>query len=224
MRFPCLVLDHDDTVVNSTATIHYPSFVEYMKIKRPNIEMSLEEYFRLNFDPGVVALFLDICGLSVEEMKEEERFWANYVKGHIPDAYPGIREILWQYKERGGKIAVVSHSYSHYILRDYEANGLPRPDLVYGWDLEPEKRKPDPFCLYDIEEKLGLRAEDLLVLDDLKPGYDMARAAGVTFAAAGWANDVPEIEGFMRKNCDFYFKTVDSFGRFLLEETPAQHL
>lgn len=29
MRYPCLVVDHDDTVVNSTATVHYPCFVEY---------------------------------------------------------------------------------------------------------------------------------------------------------------------------------------------------
>ena len=47
-----------------------------------------------------------------------------------------------------------------------------------------------------------LEKTDLLMLDDLKPGYDMARAAGVDFAAAGWAYDVPEIEAFMRKNCD----------------------
>ena len=56
------------------------------------------------------------------------------------------------------------------------------------------------------------------MVDDLKPGYDMARAAGVDFAAAGWAYDVPEIEAFMRKNCDFYFKTVQEFGTFLEED------
>ena len=27
MKYKCLVLDHDDTVVNSTATIHFPSFI-----------------------------------------------------------------------------------------------------------------------------------------------------------------------------------------------------
>ena len=56
------------------------------------------------------------------------------------------------------------------------------------------------------------------MLDDLKPGYDMARAAGVDFAAAGWANDIPEIEGFMRRNCDFYCKTVSDFDRLLQED------
>ena len=55
------------------------------------------------------------------------------------------------------------------------------------------------------------------MLDDLKPGYDMARARGVPFAAAGWANDIPEIEGFMRHNCDLYFKTVEAFGGYLFD-------
>ncbi|MBO6158656.1 MAG: HAD family phosphatase [Firmicutes bacterium] len=218
MKYKCLVLDHDDTVVNSTATIHYPSFVEYMKIKRPEIQMDLNEYFRLNFDPGVIGLFVDICGLSQEELKEEEAFWSDYVKDHIPLAYPGMKEILESYKEKGGLIAVVSHSYSNYIRRDYQANHLPEPDLIFGWDLEPEKRKPDPYCLYEIERRFDLKPEDLLVLDDLKPGYDMAKAAGVTFAAAGWANDIPEIESFMRENCDAYFKHVEDFGRYILDE------
>ena len=69
-----------------------------------------------------------------------------------------------------------------------------------------------------IMERFVLRPEELLVVDDLKPGHDMARAAGVPFAAAGWANDIPEIEQFMRKNCDFYFKTVQEFGTFLEED------
>ena len=32
MRFRCLVMDHDDTTVNSTATIHFPSFLAYLKL------------------------------------------------------------------------------------------------------------------------------------------------------------------------------------------------
>ena len=216
MRYRCLVLDHDDTVVNSTATIHYPAYVEYIKQKRPGDKiLTLEEYFAYNFDPGVIPLFRDICGLSEKEMEEEEIFWAEYVKGHIPKAYPGIREILMDFKAKGGLICVDSHSFSHYILRDYEANGLPEPDLVYGWDLEADKRKPSPWTLYQIMEKFGLQAEELLVVDDLKPGYDMASAAGVPFAAVGWANDVPTIEEFMRKNCKRYFKTVEELAAFL---------
>ena len=32
MKYPCLVLDHDDTVVASAPTIHYPVFLQALKI------------------------------------------------------------------------------------------------------------------------------------------------------------------------------------------------
>ena len=67
-------------------------------------------------------------------------------------------------------------------------------------------------------KKLQLAPEQLLVVDDLKPGYDMCQAAGVPFAAAGWANDIPRIESFMRKNCGLYFKTVEALYRYLFQE------
>ena len=215
MKPVCLVLDHDDTIVNSTATIHYPAFVAFMKIHRPDIHLSLEDYFSLNFDPGVIPLFRDICGLNEEEILMEEQFWHNYVKDHISDVYEGLPEILWKHKKNGGLICVVSHSYSEFIQRDYAHGGLPAPDLIFGWDTEPEKRKPSPYSLYEIQKRFGLKPEQLLVLDDLKPGYDMARAAGVPFAAAGWANRIPEIETFMRSRSPLYFKTVREFGEWL---------
>jgi phosphoglycolate phosphatase/pyrophosphatase PpaX len=46
----------------------------------------------------------------------------------------------------------------------------------------------------------------------------MARAAGVDFAAAGWAYSIPEIESFMRQNCDYYLKTVSELRALLFEE------
>lgn len=215
LKYRCLVLDHDDTVVNSTATVHYPCFAEYMEKYQPRVHLTLEEYFRYNFDPGVVPMFTDICGLSLEELAHEEAYWKEYAKHHVPKAYPGIRGILEEQRARGGLIAVVSHSFSENILRDYRENGLPAPDRVFGWEYPAEQRKPSPWALLRIMEEYRLQPEDLLVVDDLKPGYDMARAAGVPFAGAGWANDIPEIESFMRKNCDRYFKTVAALRDFL---------
>ena len=218
MRYKCLVLDHDDTMVNSTATIHYPCFCEFLKEVRPQAKhYSLEDYFRKNFDPGIIPFFTEEIGLSPLELDYEFRFWQNYVKNRTPQAYAGMREILERHKASGGIIAVVSHSVKDAIVRDYAANNLPAPDAVFGWDLPPEQRKPEPWALYQIMKQFSLEARDLLMLDDLKPGYDMARTAGVTFAAAGWAYDVPEIESFMRKNCDYYFKSVRAFGEFLQE-------
>ena len=84
------MLDHDDTTVNSTATIHYGAFVEYMTKYHPESMLSLEDYFRYNFDPGVIPMFTDICGLTDEELKDEEKYWNAYVQNHVPRAYDGI--------------------------------------------------------------------------------------------------------------------------------------
>jgi len=118
MKYPCLVLDHDDTTVNSTATVHYPCFVEYMAKYFPRVKLTLEEYFVYNFDPGVVELFTKICGMTWDEMLEEEAYWKEYVKHHVPKAYDGVREILQEQRKQGGKICVVSHSFAENILRD----------------------------------------------------------------------------------------------------------
>ena len=110
---------------------------------------------------------------------------------------------------------MISHSFRENILRDYARNGLPEPDLIFGWEMPPEQRKPSPWPLQEVLKQLSLEPEEALVIDDLKPGYDMARACGVPFAAAGWANDIPEIERFMRQNSNLYFKKVSELESYL---------
>ena len=210
MKYRCLVLDHDDTVVSSTAEIHFPCFVEYLKMTRPEIasNWTLEEYLIKNFHPGITSILRDELGMDECEMKREIDYWANYVENHIPSAYDGIGDIIAKFRANGGIIAVDSHSLMRYIERDYRHNSLPTPDVIYSWDMPEEQRKPSPYTLFDLMQRFSLSPSEILVVDDLKPGYDMARGAGVDFAAAGWAYSVPEIEGFMRENCDYYLKSV----------------
>jgi len=217
MKYKCLVLDHDDTTVASTAEIHFPCFVEYLKLTRPHLVDSwdLETYLIKNFHPGITSILRDELEMDEAEVARETEFWANYVEGHTPAAYSGIGEIIAEFRARGGIIAVDSHSLIKYIKRDYEYNRLPPPDVIYSWDLPEEQRKPSPYTLFDLMKRYGLSTNEILVVDDLKPGYDMARGAGVDFAAAGWAYDVPEIEAFMRENCDYYLKSVNDLSNIL---------
>ncbi|MDO4377887.1 MAG: HAD hydrolase-like protein [Erysipelotrichia bacterium] len=214
MKYKCLVFDHDDTIVNSTATIHYPCFQEYLNLHYPGEKLTLDEYFRENFTIG----FLGMCQnyhMTAEQIRQEEIFWKEYVQKHIPNAYPGIKEIMQRHKEAGVLITVVSHSLKENILRDFKYNHLPQPDLVYGWELPNELRKPSSYPLEQIMQKFSLQPEELLVIDDAKPGYDMARKCHVKFAAVGWANSVVEIEKFMRQNCDIYLKTIEDLDNYL---------
>lgn len=215
MRYKCLVFDHDDTVVNSTATIHHPCFEEYLASRFPGKTCTFENYLMKNFSPGFLQMCREEYAMTDADLEDELHFWQDYTAKHIPDAYAGLREVMEHQRAQGGYVCVVSHSFEKNIRRDYAKNGLPAPDMVFGWDYPEHQRKPNPYPLEQIMRELSLAPQDLLMIDDLKPGYDMALACGVDFAAAGWAYDYEPIELFMRSNCRFYFKTVASLAEFL---------
>lgn len=208
MRYRCLIFDHDDTTVDSTRNVHYPCFTEFMRIHRPQLDISLDEYVRYNFAPGVIPFFRDICGLDEAELAYEQNYWLEYARKHVSPAFEGIRDIMLRQKAEGGLVTVISHSFAENILKDYAHNGLPDPDAIFGWEQPPEERKPSPVPVRALMQRYGLKPEEILVIDDLKPGLDMARSAGVSFAAAGWCFDIPENESYLRENADFYCASV----------------
>lgn len=220
MRYRCLVLDHDDTVMESTEELHYPAFLDAMAKMRPGrVNMTLNEYFLMNFNPGFLQYCRDELHFTEQELKEEIAIWQGWTRRIIPKAYPGMKKLLLRYARAGGRICVVSHSIDQNIRRDYRENGLPQPELVYGWERPPEERKPMPYPLLQIMERMRLQPGEILVVDDMKPGYDMAKACGVDFAAAGWAYDVQEIKAYMQRHCDWYFDTPEALERFLFEDS-----
>ncbi|MDF2989123.1 MAG: hydrolase, partial [Eubacterium sp.] len=212
MRYRCLILDHDDTVVKSTPDIHYPSFVEAVRKLRPKEEPpSLKEFVSYCFNPGFTELCRDIMKFSKEEQACQYDIWRSFTRSRIPLFYEGFPEFLKKYKAAGGIISVVSHSESQQISRDYEYNCAILPDLIFGWDREEEQRKPNPYPVFETMKGFNLESSDILVLDDLKPGLDMARKCNVNFAGAGWSHIIPEIGDYMKIHSDYYFNTVGAF-------------
>lgn len=219
LKYKCLMLDHDDTAVKSTPAIHYPSFVEAMKTLRPHQEpLSLEAFVSYCFKPGFSALCTDIMQFSQEEQARQYAIWRRHTVSQVPDFYPGFPELIREFKERGGIIGVVSHSESDQILRDYQQHSVAAPDRVFGWELEEAQRKPNPYPLEEMMRAFQLEPNEMLIVDDLKPGLDMARSCGVDFAGAGWSHIIPEIADYMRKYSDYYFPTVEAFSEFLFND------
>jgi phosphoglycolate phosphatase/pyrophosphatase PpaX len=218
-RYRCLLIDHDDTAVDSTAAVHYPAHLEALRLMRPERSPpSMEDWLRWNFHPGIMEYLVGELGMSDEELRREYEIWRSYTTTRSPRFYPGFLELLRDYRGEGGRVAVISHSEKDVIEEHYRRAGLPgaHPDRVYGWAEDAAKRKPSPWPVREALRELSCRAEDALILDDLKPGVLMSHATGVAVAGAGWGHGIPEIASYMRENCIAYFERVEDFRDFLL--------
>ena len=214
LQFPCLVLDHDDTTVDSTRTVNYPQFLEAIAYFRPGFTMTLDEYITHCFNSGFYEMCEKTLHYTPEEMKAHMDMWKEYHKTHHPAFFPGIPELIARQKAEGGYVCVVSHSSKDVILGAYDHHSVPEPDLVFGAELPPDQRKPNPWPLEEIMRTLQLQSKDLLMVDDMPHGSIMSRTAGVSFACAGWCGTLPAIEAHMRRISDYYFSTVESFAHF----------
>ena len=216
LKFPCLILDHDDTVVQSEATINYPYFCYILDQFRPGMTITLQEYIDGCYYTG----FADMCRqkyqFTEQELIEEYCGWKAYIKTHIPAPFPGIDRVIRQQKEVGGLICVVSHSSAETITRDYITHFGIAPDDIFGWDLPEHQRKPNAYPLEQIMKKYNLTKDQLLVVDDMKPAWEMAQKADTAIAFAKWGKkDCPEICKEMDCLCDYSFATPEALREFL---------
>lgn len=216
LKYPCLVLDHDDTVVASEITVNYPCFLVALEKFRPGETMGYEEFvswcFRYDF-----AEFLRVkYGFTEEELAEEYQMWLEYARTRIPPAYEGMEAIIREQKRRGGLVCVASLSGFNIITRDYQAHFDMMPDLVFSADDPRECRKPNTYPLEQIMEKYGLSPDQMLMVDDLPMGRDMARKAGTPIAFAGWSRqNCPELYAEMKGTCDMTFDTTSELYNYL---------
>ncbi len=216
LKFPCLVLDHDDTVVRSEETVNYPYFCEILDRFRPGTKISLAEYTQGCYHRGFAQMCRQVYHFTDDEMAEEYEGWKAYIRKHIPSPFTGIKEIILQQKALGGLVCVVSHSTEEIIRRDYLNHFGLLPDAVFGWDRPENERKPNAYPLAEIMNCFHLCPADLLVIDDMKPGWEMASKLHVPIAFAGWGRRLyPEIVREMTGLCDYAFLSTEDLYQFL---------
>ena len=218
LKYPCLILDHDDTVVQSETTINYPYFCYILNEFRPGATITLEEYTLGCFYDGFANMCRKKFNFTEQELVDEYLGWKQHIRTKIPSPYPDIEKIIRRQKEEGGLLCVVSHSSEENITRDYRAHFGILPDVIYGWDYPEEQRKPNTFPLEDIMARYCLSKKDLLMVDDLKPAWEMCIKAGVDIAFAGWSKlDVPQIYREMDALCKYSFSSPLALYDFLFK-------
>ena len=219
LKYKCLVLDHDDTVVQTMKTLSYPFWCMELEQFRPGTTMSLSEYALECHRLGFADMCRDVFHFTEDELKQEHDQWMEYIMQHIPAPFPGIERIIRRQKELGGILCVVSHSHSENISRDYAAHFGIQPDAIYGWERPQHERKPNPWPLEDIMKKFNLRPEEILVVDDMQLACQMADPLNINVAFAGWDDiGVPELREEMKRRCAFTFDSVEALENFLFDE------
>ena len=218
LKYKCLVLDHDDTVVQTEKAIGYPYFRDYIERIRPGQTLSFAEYVR---DCNNM-IFADMCrsrwNMTEEEMQEEYIGWKAYSRLHTPPLCPGMDAVIRRQKEEGGLVCVASLSTKEIIERDFLHHFGFLPDAVYDYDLPAELRKPNSYALEDIMSRFNLKPEDLLMVDDMKLGWTMAKSVNVPTAFAGWSKaEFTELTAEMRSICDFSFHSAEELETFLFQ-------
>ena len=216
LKYPCLVLDHDDTVVQTERAIGYPYFREYLRRIRPGTDITFSEYAHIFHN----AIFSDVCrerwNFTEEEQAEEYRDWQIYRRTTVAPLCPGIDSVIRRQREAGGLICVVSLSDKEDVLHDYRHHFGFEPDAVYGKELPRDQRKPNPWPVLEIMNRFDLKPEDMLMVDDMRLGWDMATKAGIETAFAGWSRrEFPELMTEMEGICKFSFNSAEELEEFL---------
>ena len=212
MRYPCLLIDHDDTAVDSTPAVHYQAHLEQMRrLGRHSEALSLEQWYRVNFHPGLRHYLEEELQLSQDEQHLCYTIWREFTTTEVPPFFDGLLPLLARFKSAGGILAVVSHSEPDIILRHYrsqeEVPGL-EPDEIFGWMGDSKKNKPHVWPVEQMERLYGITREEMLVVDDLKPGIIMAREAGVASVGVGWSHRIPELKGQLERLATWYAENV----------------
>ena len=218
LKSPCLIVDHDDTIVQSERAIGYPYFRDYLEKIRPGVNLGFREYVHACHN----TVFPDMCRANWQftdaEMKEEYTLWQEYCAKNIPPIFPGVDDLIRRQKAEGGLVCVVSLSSHANITRDYETHFGFQPDAIYACELPRERRKPHPWPLLDIMERFHLKPEEMLMVDDMLLGVEMARKAGVKTVYAAWSKqDFPELMDEMKKVCDYSFDSTKELEQFLFD-------
>jgi beta-phosphoglucomutase-like phosphatase (HAD superfamily) len=218
MNYRCLVLDHDDTVFDSGYSIHYQAFLKSLHFIKPHLpKPSFAEFTRANFHIGFMRMCQELYGFSDRDMEDEYRIWKSFTQKHTSQAFEGFKDLLIQFKQHGGVVAVVSFSERDEIVRDYRQNFDFEPDLIFAYDTHRNNLKPSPYPVYTCLDHFNLRKDSVLVIDDNPSGYLMAQNAQVEAYFCTWAHQDACIMDMIKQQKGPMLKSVDQLHSLLFK-------
>ena len=213
MKYKGIIFDIDGTLTSTNELI----FASFNNVTERYLgkRYSSDEIISL-FGPTEDQILEDMCGENFEQAKKE--YYDFYTENHhMADLYPGIKEILFQLKEKnillsiytgkGRKAAVIT--LKKLEIFDYF-------DLIITGD-DVQVHKPSAEGILKFLEKFNLVKDQVLMVGDSPADVKAAKSAGVKIASVLW--DSYAKEKVLQLKSDFNFHSVEELKLFLVNNT-----
>jgi len=216
MRYKAVIFDRDGTLYDSLDVIlrAFAYGVEPYVRKQP----STQDWFSA-FGPAE----LEVMGQFIPSEKKQPAFnrFYSYYREHFSQIqlYPGIRELLFQLKEKSTKLMLFTGGgrvSTHFCL---EQTGILHlfDALICGEDVQ--QPKPDPEGLFKLVREQRLLPEETIVVGDAASDVEAGKAAGLATAWLCWSENAQSAQPQVAP--DFVCNSVKELEKVLLQEDPS---
>ena len=180
-KYKAVVFDMDGVIFDSERCVIDCWKVIAEKYNIPNIEPVLHRCLGVTYEEGK-KIFLEHYGedFPYDEWKKErsDLYHEKYDGGRLP-LKTGIRELLVYLKENGYKVGVASSTREAVVAKQLtEANLIQYFDNLTCGDML-ERSKPEPDIYLMACDKLGVKPEEAIAIEDSYNGIRSAYRAGL---------------------------------------------
>ncbi len=175
-----IIFDMDGVLIN-TEPLHYECWKQTMADE--GVDMTYDVYKQCI--GSTIGYLLELLRNAYGDISDEETLRARmYAKKEAivqRDGFPpiaGVKEAVRRFHEEGFRLEVASSSAGYYIGSVLDALEIHQYFECYTSGEEVEHPKPAPDTFVRAMEKLNLRPEDCLIVEDSTNGGKAAAAAG----------------------------------------------
>ena len=182
-----VVFDLDGTLADTLATI---AGVANFALRSLDLPEHPRDAYRMMVGDGIVVLCRRALPPDRKELEAEllARVRARYADHYLDGArlYDGMRELLFDLKQRGARLGVLSNKPDELTRKTVDGLGVGALfDVVMG-QREGVAPKPDPAGAIEMRTALGLPAHEILYVGDTAIDMQTARNAGFPSVGVLW--------------------------------------
>ena len=185
--YRCVIFDLDGTLLNTLDDLANAGNYALEKLGLPVHDVEEYRYFVGNGIPKLIQRI--VPEKSDQELCDKaRRFFSQYYSSHSTDKthpYNGICDLLLRLTDDGIKIGVATnkdHEFSESLVHTFFGNSV---NVVCG-RREGAPKKPDPFSVNYIIEKLGAEKRKTIYVGDSNVDMETAHNAGLDSCGVLW--------------------------------------